>query len=164
MEKYLIEQYGVIEEERYLTSVDDIEDFVRDMDDLFDCGQGYYSDEAELILKIGGKFYLVNVTAKINSSKQEYGDRLYWSEGIESLSYKEIEKPQPKKNKAIENMFSYHPPKEGQPEKYTAIREKAKELACLIDDMCPDSRDKSLAITNLQQATFWANASIAINE
>ena len=67
-------------------------------------------------------------------------------------------------NERIENNFKYHAPKEGQPEKYTALREKAKELAYLIDELCPDSREKSLAITNLEQATMWANASIARNE
>lgn len=70
----------------------------------------------------------------------------------------------PTKNKKIENMFSYHPPKSGQPFKYTAIREKAKELAYLIEELCPESSDKEMAITHLRQATFWANASIAINE
>lgn len=66
-------------------------------------------------------------------------------------------------NKQIENNFTYHPPKEGQPEKYAAIRDKAKELAYLIDDLCPDSREKSLALTNLETAIMWANAGIARN-
>jgi hypothetical protein len=96
MEQYLIDQYGVIEDEKYLTSVDEIEDFVRDLDDLFDCGQGYYQEEAEVILKIGDKFYAVKVKAEIVSSKQDRGDRLYWVERIESVTYREIEKPQPK--------------------------------------------------------------------
>lgn len=64
----------------------------------------------------------------------------------------------------IENNFKYHAPKEGQPAKYEAIREKAKELAYLIDQSCPKSREKSLAITNLEQSVMWANASIARNE
>jgi len=64
----------------------------------------------------------------------------------------------------IENNFNYHAPKEGQPEKYTAIREKAKELANVIEELCPNSREKSLAMTNLEQAMMWANASIARNE
>lgn len=63
----------------------------------------------------------------------------------------------------IENNFMYHAPKEGQPEKYTAIREKAKELAYLIDEQCPNSREKSLAVTNLEQSVMWANASVARN-
>jgi hypothetical protein len=64
----------------------------------------------------------------------------------------------------IENNFSYHAPKEGQVEKYTAIREKAKELAILIDEQCPNSREKSVAFTNLETAVMWANASIARND
>ena len=64
----------------------------------------------------------------------------------------------------IDNNFTYHSPKEGQPEKYTAIREKAKELAIFLTDECPPSRELSLALTNLEQSVFWANASIARNE
>lgn len=69
----------------------------------------------------------------------------------------------PAANAAIENNFKYHAPKEGQPEKYTALREKAKELAYLIEELCPNSREKSVAITQLETAVMWANASIARN-
>ena len=61
----------------------------------------------------------------------------------------------------IENAFTYHAPKPGQPEMYQSIREKAKELAYLIDELVPDSREKSLAQTNLEQTVMWANAGIA---
>jgi len=64
-------------------------------------------------------------------------------------------------NERIENNFMYHAPKEGQPEKYESLREKGKELAYLIEKLCPDSREKSVAITNLEQVIMWANASIA---
>ncbi|WP_121640613.1 hypothetical protein [Virgibacillus sp. Bac330] len=67
-------------------------------------------------------------------------------------------------NEQIENNFRYHAPKESQVEKYTAIREKAKELAYLIDEVCPNSREKSVALTNLETSVMWANASIARNE
>lgn len=66
-------------------------------------------------------------------------------------------------NSQIENNFKYHSPKEGQPEKYTTLREKAKELAYLVDDLCPNSREKSLAVTKLEESIMWANASIARN-
>ncbi|MCY9512418.1 hypothetical protein M5W68_18440 [Paenibacillus larvae] len=66
-------------------------------------------------------------------------------------------------NPQIENNFKYHAPKEGQTQKYTAIRGKAEELAHLIDESCPNSREKSLALTNLEQAVMWANAAIARN-
>lgn len=64
----------------------------------------------------------------------------------------------------IENNFKYHQPKEGQPVKYNDIRENGKELALLINKHCPNSREKSLALTKLEEAVMWANASIARNE
>lgn len=64
----------------------------------------------------------------------------------------------------IENNFKYHKPKGDQPGKYEAIRAQAKELAILICEVCPDSREKSTAMTNLEQAVMWANAAIARNE
>jgi hypothetical protein len=63
----------------------------------------------------------------------------------------------------IENMFIYHPPKDGQPEKYTSIRNTAKDFAMMINTLCPDSREKSLAQTKLEECVMWANASIARN-
>lgn len=67
-------------------------------------------------------------------------------------------------NEQIENIFTYHPPFGTQQSRYVQIRDKAKELAHLINDACPESREKSLALTNLQQSVQMANASIAIHE
>jgi len=61
----------------------------------------------------------------------------------------------------IENRFTYHAPKDGQPEIYQDIRTLAKELALDINEFVPEGREKSLAITKLEEATFWANAGIA---
>lgn len=66
--------------------------------------------------------------------------------------------------KQIDNIFTYHAPKGDQQERYIAIREEAWELACLINNNCPESREKSLAITKLQECVMFANAAIAINE
>lgn len=66
-------------------------------------------------------------------------------------------------NPQIENNFSYHESKIDKTEKYTALRNKAKELAYEIERLCPSSREKSLAMTKLEEATMWANASIARN-
>jgi hypothetical protein len=67
-------------------------------------------------------------------------------------------------DKEIENIFTYHKPFGDQPTRYENLRSVAKELATLVEKSCPNSREKSLAITNLQQSIMWANASIAINE
>ena len=64
----------------------------------------------------------------------------------------------------IDNIFTYHAPFGTQQARYVAIRDKAKELALLVNEACPESREKSLALTNLQQSVQMANASIAINE
>ena len=66
-------------------------------------------------------------------------------------------------NSQIENNFTYHSAKKEQQEKYVDIRIKAKELAYLIDDICQGSREKSLAMTKLEESVMWANASIARN-
>lgn len=63
----------------------------------------------------------------------------------------------------IENAFTYHAPISNQSQRYEAIRDKAKELAYVIDGLCPGSREKSLAMTKLEEAVMWANASIAWN-
>ena len=64
----------------------------------------------------------------------------------------------------IEKRFTYHAPKAGQPAKYEKLRSKARELAELVNELCPESREKSLAITALEESSMWANASIARNE
>ena len=66
-------------------------------------------------------------------------------------------------NPKFESMFIYHAPKPGQSEIYQEIRDFAKKFAELIDQRCPDSREKSLAITKIEEAMMWANSSIARN-
>ncbi len=66
--------------------------------------------------------------------------------------------------KRIENTFTYHTPNDNQIIRYQKLREKAKELAYLIGQVCPDSREKSVALTNVEQAIMWANKSIALEE
>ena len=63
----------------------------------------------------------------------------------------------------IENNFKYHEPKPGQTEKYNLLRQKSKELAYLIDDLCPNSRERALAMTKLEESCMWANTAIARN-
>ncbi|MCG7852443.1 MAG: hypothetical protein MIO92_07960 [Methanosarcinaceae archaeon] len=61
----------------------------------------------------------------------------------------------------IEHRFTYHKPGTVQALIYMEVRDKAKELAHLLNVMLPDSREKSLAFTKLEECVFWANASVA---
>ena len=63
--------------------------------------------------------------------------------------------------KDLENRFTYHPPHERQAARYYLLRTEVHKLARLIDAKCPDSREKSLAITHLEETVMWANAAIA---
>lgn len=64
----------------------------------------------------------------------------------------------------LDHDFIYHPPKGDQPGRYEAIRAQAKHYAAYIMDVCPPSRERSLALTKLEEVAFWAIAAIARNE
>ena len=61
----------------------------------------------------------------------------------------------------LDNRFTYHAPRDGQPEVYQAIRDQGKRLAELIEQEAQESRERSLAITKIEEAVMWANAAIA---
>ena len=63
----------------------------------------------------------------------------------------------------LDNNFTYHTPKPGQGEKYTDLRLETKALAVCILQLCPSSRERSVALTKLEEVMFWANAAIARN-
>jgi hypothetical protein len=64
----------------------------------------------------------------------------------------------------IKSAFTYHPPKGNQPERYVRLRERAKDLALLFAEECPESGELLLALTKLEEAIMWVNAAIARNE
>jgi hypothetical protein len=64
----------------------------------------------------------------------------------------------------LENIFAYHPAKGDQGQRYDSNRQVCLEAARIIDQNCPDSPEKTLAIRKLQEAMFYANAAIAVNE
>jgi len=64
----------------------------------------------------------------------------------------------------IENRFTYHAPKGDQPAKYDDLRSHFRVLAYIVHSACPDSLERSLALTKLEEAVMWANAAIARHE
>jgi hypothetical protein len=61
----------------------------------------------------------------------------------------------------VERNFTSYPVGDEQDKAMQDIREGCRVLGMLLDVKCPDSREKSLAVTNLEQVMFWANAAIA---
>jgi hypothetical protein len=57
----------------------------------------------------------------------------------------------------------YRPPTPVTKTKYEAIQQKSQELALLIQDTCPTSKQKATALTLLEQVKMSANAAIAIH-
>lgn len=63
----------------------------------------------------------------------------------------------------LDHIFTYHPPKDDQPEKYVKIREAAKEFAKIILENTPYSADQSFCIRKIREVTMTANASVALD-
>lgn len=62
----------------------------------------------------------------------------------------------------LKNRFIYHAPTGNKTEKHEFIRNMLGEAAIKIDNMIlNDCREKSLAITALEEAMMWSNAAIA---
>ena len=64
----------------------------------------------------------------------------------------------------INDLFSYHLPHADQIDRFKSIRDKAWALALTIVTYTPESPERDVAISKLQEAVMWANAAIAINE
>ena len=64
----------------------------------------------------------------------------------------------------LTSTFTYHTPKEGQPERYQILRATARQMAEQIVYYTPPSREQSLALTKLEEAIMHANAAIARHE
>lgn len=60
----------------------------------------------------------------------------------------------------ILHLFTYHEPTGEQVGKMGKLREKARELAHLIVEVCPPSADRSDAIRKLREVVMTTNAGI----
>lgn len=61
----------------------------------------------------------------------------------------------------IENDFTYHPPTPDMIEDMVKLRDAARLLAHLVNQAVPDGREKSTALTKLEEVVFHSNAGIA---
>jgi hypothetical protein len=63
----------------------------------------------------------------------------------------------------LENRFSYHAPDEEKADLHANMRSLFGQVAGYINRFMPESREKSVVITKLEEAMFWTNAGIARN-
>jgi hypothetical protein len=61
----------------------------------------------------------------------------------------------------IDFLFTYHPPSEGDKDRFDRLTAAAKAFALVILEVCPASADRSAAVRKVREARMTANSSIA---
>lgn len=65
----------------------------------------------------------------------------------------------------LANRFKFHPPtSEATIRAHETVREQCGQLAGFMDATLPESREKSIVMTEIQSVMMWANAAIAIHQ
>ena len=64
----------------------------------------------------------------------------------------------------IDKPFAYHKPSEDGLKRITALREAYSVVQQSIKDNCVDSRQKSVAITELETSAMWAIKAVVFND
>lgn len=60
--------------------------------------------------------------------------------------------------------FAYHKPGNDGLKKITTLRELFSQVADVIEAECPNSREKSVALTNLETTAMWAIKAVVCND
>lgn len=60
--------------------------------------------------------------------------------------------------------YAYHKPSEVGVKKIATLRKAFSDLHDLIESICPTSREKSVAFTNLETTAMWAIKAIVCND
>lgn len=61
----------------------------------------------------------------------------------------------------LRNRFDFHAADTVAKEVHGSVRSACLNAAWVLNEVCPEGREKSLAITKLEEAMMWANAAIA---
>lgn len=64
----------------------------------------------------------------------------------------------------MKKTFAYHKPSTEGTAKIEMLRSAFSELQDLIDGMTPNSREKSVAFTQLETAAMWAIKAVVLND
>lgn len=60
----------------------------------------------------------------------------------------------------LETTFRYNSPSAAEEEKFRELQNEAKAFALKIESECPESRERALAFTKIEEAVLWAVASL----
>lgn len=63
----------------------------------------------------------------------------------------------------IRDKYSYHPPSKEGARRHQIMSEAFITLTMIIDEVCPNGREKAIVSTKLEEAKFWASAAVARN-
>jgi hypothetical protein len=64
----------------------------------------------------------------------------------------------------IDKPYAYHQPSESGLVKINALREAFSATERLINEICPPSRQRAVAITELETAAMWAIKAVVFND
>jgi hypothetical protein len=64
----------------------------------------------------------------------------------------------------MKKTYAYHKPSSDGLDKITKLREAFSNLEDLINELAPNSREKSVAITNLETSAMWAVKAVVCND
>lgn len=61
----------------------------------------------------------------------------------------------------LQTRFNFHPATKETGPKHDKVRSLCRQLAVELNELLPEGRDQSVAITKLEECMYWANAAIA---
>ena len=64
----------------------------------------------------------------------------------------------------MKKTFAYHKPSEESLAKITELRNLFSSVSDKIDELCPDSREKSVSHTKLEELAMWAIKAVVCND
>ena len=64
----------------------------------------------------------------------------------------------------IDKPFAYHKPSEDGFERITKLRVAFSDVKARIEQVCPESRQRSVALTELETAAMWAIKAVVFND
>lgn len=67
-------------------------------------------------------------------------------------------------SEGISKTYNYHKPSAAGLEQITRLRKAFTELDTLVQQLAPNSRERSVAITHLETAAMWAIKAVVCND